>query len=512
MAELIAMLLAFLKAIAKYRWYAVAISWIVGIAGGVYVYRLPADYQASARVYVDTQSILKPLMAGMTTLPNVEQQVMFMRRTLISRPNVERVMRMVDLDVQAKSSNEHERLADELMAQIKVGGTERDDIYTISYNNPKPKLGKDVVQSLLTIFVEGSFGGKKQDSEKAVQFIDEQIKNYEEKLAAGENTLKEFKIRNMGLLPRQGSDYSSKLAELTDHLSQARLEYTEAEMSRNAIKRQIAGEDPVPVGGGAAAEPALVNPELDARISAINKNLDGLRLQYTENHPDIVSAKRLIAQLEATKREEAKKTRVTDPGASYSPMLQQMNVALSVEEARMAGLKARVAEYSTRLARLQSQSTAAPEVEAQLAQLNRDYQVNKENYEKLVGRREAAKLSGDLSSATDMMSFRVIDPPSVPLVPAGPNRPRLYAMVLAAALVAGVGGALLMSQIRPTFLSQHSLREVSGLPVLGSVNMNWTQAETVKRRRRLYAFGLAVLSLVSTYCGVIGLAILRPSL
>jgi polysaccharide chain length determinant protein (PEP-CTERM system associated) len=256
----------------------------------------------------------------------------------------------------------------------------------------------------------------------------------------------------------------------------------------------------------------LVNPELDARISAINKNLDGLRLQYTENHPDIVSAKRLIGQLEATKREEAKKTRVTDPGASYSPMLQQMNVALSVEEARMAGLKARVAEYATRLARLQSQSTAAPEVEAQLAQLNRDYQVNKENYEKLVGRREAAKLSGDLSSATDMMSFRVIDPPSVPLTPAGPNRPRLYAMVLAAALVAGVGGALLMSQIRPTFLSQHSLREVSGLPVLGSVNMNWTQAETVKRRRRLYAFGLAVLSLVSTYCGVIGLAILRPSL
>jgi polysaccharide chain length determinant protein (PEP-CTERM system associated) len=512
MAELIALLLGFIKAIAKYRWYAVALAWAVAIAGGMYVYRLPNDYQASARVYVDTQSILKPLMAGMTTLPNVEQQVMFMRRTLISRPNVERVMRMVDLDLQARSVGEREKMVDELMAQISVGGTERDDIYTISYSNPKPKLGKDVVQSLLTIFVEGSFGGKKQDSEKAVQFIDEQIRMYEDKLAAAENALKDFKIRNLGMLPRQGSDYAGKFAELSDHLSQAKLEYTESEMARNAIKRQIAGEDPAPVGGAAAAEPVLVNPELDARIGAINKNLDALRMQYTEDYPDIVSAKRLLAQLEAKKKDEAKKTRSVDPGAAYSPMLQQMNVALSVEEARLAGLKARVAEYSNRMAELKSQSSAAPEVEAQLAQLNRDYQINKDNYEKLVSRRDAAKLSGDLSSATDMMSFRVVDPPSVPLTPAGPNRPRLYAMVLGAAVLAGVGGALLMSQLRPTFLSQNSLREVSGLPILGSVNMNWTVAQKVKRRRRLYAFGLAVVSLFTVYGGVIGLALLRPSL
>ena len=99
MAEMMALLLSFLKAIGKYRWYAVAITWMVAVAGWIVVYRLPNDYQASARVYVDTQSILKPLLASMTTLPNTEQQVMFMRRTLISRPNVERVLRMVDLDI-----------------------------------------------------------------------------------------------------------------------------------------------------------------------------------------------------------------------------------------------------------------------------------------------------------------------------------------------------------------------------------------------------------------------------
>jgi len=506
MAELTALLLTFFKAIGKYRWYAVAIAWVVALLGWAVVYKLPADYQASARVYVDTQSILKPLMSGMTTTPNVEQQVMFMRRTLISRPNVERVMRMVDLDIKAKDTKEHEKQVDELMAAIKVTGTERDDIYTISYNNENPKIAKDVVQSLLTIFVEGSFGGKKQDSEKAVQFIEDQIKMYEERLAAGENALKEFKIRHMGLLPRQGTDYSSNLGELADKLAQARLELTEAEQARNAIKRQIAGEDMAPSN----VEQQISNPEIDGRIATLEKQLDALRMQYTEEHPDIVSAKRLIASLQQRKKDEAKKAAKSgDPGANYSPMLQQMNVALSVEEARVASLRARVGEYAARMDRMRSQSSAAPEVEAQLAQLNRDYTINKENYEKLVQRRESAKLSGDLSSATDMMSFRVIDPPIVPQTPVGPNRPRFYSLVFVASLLSGLGSAFLMSQVRPTFLSQHSLREVTGVPILGSIGMNWTEQQKSSRRRRLYGFGLAVASLITAFGGVVTVTLLR---
>ncbi|SFU47333.1 XrtA system polysaccharide chain length determinant [Pseudoduganella namucuonensis] len=511
MAELQALLLTFLKAIGKYRWYAVAITWTVAVIGWGVVYQLPDSYQASARVFVDTQSILKPLLAGMTTVPNVEQQVQFMRRTLISRPNVERVMRMVDLDIKNKSVQEHEQMVDELSKEIKITGTERDDIYTISYSNSNPKLGKEIVQSLLTIFVEGSFGGKKQESDKAVQFIDEQIKSYEEKLAAGENALKEFKIKHMGLLPRQGSDYGSAIGDLNDKLSQARLEYTEAEQARNALKRQIAGEEPAPVTA-TAAEQDSGNPELEARISAIDKNLDQLRMQFTEEHPDIVSNKRLLAQLQARKKEEAKKrVRTNDPGANYSPMLQQMNVALSVEEARVASLRARVNEYASRLANLRSQSNAAPEVEAQLAQLNRDYEVNKDNYTKLVERREAARLSGDLTSATDMMSFRVIDPPTAPTKPTGPHRPRLMSLVFGGALFAGLGVALLMSQIRPTFVSQAALRTATGLPILGTISMNWTDEQKIRRRRRLYAFSVSVALLFSAYGGVMAILLLKQS-
>lgn len=508
MADLISQLSSFLKGIWKYRWYAMAIAWSVLLIGGIVVYRLPNDFQASARVYVDTQSILKPLLSGMTSVPNIEQQVGIMSRTLLSRPNLERVMRMTDMDIKATTVNDKEKLVDELAAQIKITETGRDDIYTITYNNENPKLGKDVVQSLLTIFVEGSVGDKKQDSDKAVHFIDDQIKSYEEKLGAAENALKEFKQKNAGLLPRPGDDYGTKLQDTADALNQAKLELIEAEQARNAIKSQIPDEGP---NAKADENTPIANPEIDARIEAMNKRLDDLRLQYTDQHPDIVSTKRLLAELEKRKTEEAKTRRKgrVDPGANYSPMLQQLNVALSGANAKVASMKVRVDEYSARYSRLRSQSVAAPDVEAQFSQLNRDYQINKENYEKLVGRREAAKLSGDLSSATDLLTFRVIDPPTVPMTPAGPNRPRLFSIVFVMALAAGIGVTLLMSQTRPTFVSQSELREVTGIPVLGAIAMNWTGAEKVKRKRGALIFGLSLASLIVLYGGVMTMMLLK---
>lgn len=506
MDELVLQLEALFKGIWKYRWAAIGVAWGVIMAGWIVVFNLPDNFQSSARVFVDTQSILKPLLAGMTTVPNVDQQVSIMSRTLLSRPNVERVIRMVDLDLKTNSVKDHEKLVDELISQIKISGTSQYDIYTISYSGTNPKLVKDVVQSLLTIFVEGSFGDKKQDSAKAVKFIDEQIRSYEDKLVAAENALKEFKLKNVGLLPRQGSDYGSKLLETMDNLNQAKLELREAEQARDAIRKQIYGEDK----GTGAAVPAVTNPDMDARIQALNKNLDALRMQYTEEHPDIVATKRLIAQLEARNREEAKLRKMgTDPGVNASPMLQQLKVSLAEAEAKVASMRARVEEYVLRASRLKEMSIAMPEVETQLAQLNRDYMINKENYEKLVASRESAKLSGELSATTEMMTFRVIDPPTVPLTPTGPNRPRLISLVFVVGIMAGVGLALLLSKIRPTFHSPASLGEITSLPILGSVSMNWTEQEKSRQRRSMYAFAISSVFSLLLFGGVLSFALLK---
>lgn len=503
MEDLISQLLANVRGIWKYRWYAIAIMWFVAVGGWATVYSMPNDYQTSARVYVDTQSILKPLLAGMTSVPNVEQQVSIMSRTLLSRPNVERVMRMTDMDVHATSARQKEQAIEQLMGNIKITGTSSHDIYTISYKNSNPKLVRDVVQSLLTIFLEGSFKGKKNDSQQAVQFIDEQIRSYEERLVAAENALKEFKLRNSGLLPRLGADYSAQLAAAADALGTARLELAEAEQTRQAIAAQIRGDAPK------GSKVRINNPEIDTRIEAVNKNLDTLRLQYTEQHPDIVGARRLLSQLEARKIEESKHPfSDSDPGRNYSPMLQQLKVALTEADAKIAAIRVRVAEYGARHSRLLEQSRAVPEVESQLAQLNRDYEINKDNYEKLISKREAAKLSGDLSSTTEMMTFKIIDPPTLPVAPSGPNRPLLYTVAMLGALITGAFTALLISQARPTFVGPGAMRELTGLNVLGTVSMNWTPLEQQKRRRGQYLLLLSFSTLCLAYGAVLASGLL----
>lgn len=155
MEELTSQLLVYLKGVWKYRWIALTAAWIVAMAGWAIVYKLPDDYQASARIYVDTQNVLKPLMAGMTVSPDLQQQVSIMSRTLISRPNVERVVRMVDLDIKVNDVKDQEKLVKDLMDKIKLGAAGRDNLFTIHYNNQNPKLAKDVVQSLLTILSKG---------------------------------------------------------------------------------------------------------------------------------------------------------------------------------------------------------------------------------------------------------------------------------------------------------------------------------------------------------------------
>src|SRR4030067_1971651 len=123
MDQLITQLLSHLKGVWKSRWYAVVAIWFVALTGWYIVYTLPDSYESSARIYVDTQNILQPLMAGIATTPNLEQQVTIMSRTLISRPNVERVMRMVDLDIKAKTMSDREKLINNLMNNITLMST-----------------------------------------------------------------------------------------------------------------------------------------------------------------------------------------------------------------------------------------------------------------------------------------------------------------------------------------------------------------------------------------------------
>ena len=241
MNELIRQLTTFLRGMWQRRWIGLAAAWIAAIVGVAVITRIPDRHEASARVYVDTQSLLRPLMAGLSIQPNIEQQVRLISRTLISRPNVEKLVRMADLDLAVSTPSDREQLIDSLTRGLRLTGNPSTNLYTISYRDTSPERARRVVQSLVTIFIESSVGDKRQDSRTAVKFVDEQIKLYEGNLKVAEDRLKEFRLKYLGVRGPGSPDYFGRLASVSDQIEKARTELRAAEQSRDSYRRELKG-------------------------------------------------------------------------------------------------------------------------------------------------------------------------------------------------------------------------------------------------------------------------------
>lgn len=508
MDELIKQLSTILRGMWKYRRLGVAACWVVALVGAVLVFMMQDRYEASARVYVDTQTILRPLMSGLAAQPNVDQQVAMLSRTLISRPTVEKLIRAADLDLGTRNKAEQEALIDEVMKSIQIRMAGRDNLYTLAYRDDTPERAQRVVQALMTIFVESSLGATRTDSDTARRFLDEQIKAYEGKLIEAETRLKEFKLRNLALQTQGELDAAGQASDISNSLNAARLELREAESARDAARRQL--EMALPK----LSDPStpIATPEIDARIDAQKRNLDDLLQRFTDQHPDVANTRRLIRDLEEQKRREIEALRqaaAASPKAAYnntSPAVMEYRSILAAAELRVASLRARVGEYAARADRAKEQMKVAPQIEAELAQLNRDYEIHRKNYNELVTRRESANLSGQMENASSFADFRVIDPPRAANKPVAPNRLLLLPLALLAGLAAGLGLTFLVSQLRPVFFEASALRAATELPLLGVVSLVVGHEHRQAERRSIKRFAGALLALVALFA--VGMATL----
>lgn len=516
MDELFRQAIIKLRGMWHFRWLGLATAWIVGALGVVAIMLVPDKYEASARIFVNTASILKPLMSGLTVQPNDDQQIAMLSRVVISRPNVEKLVQMVGLDADVKSKEDYERLIDNVTRALEIRGAGRDNLYTLTFRDVQPERAKRVVQLFSSMFIESGYGGKASDTDAAKKFIDEQIAIYEKKLQEAENRLKDFKLKSLGVTAGEGKDHFSRMAETSSLLEKAQLELREAENQRDAFKRGLAAEEPSP--GSPAATPSVSSnaiSEIEGRIDAMRRNLDMLLQKYTENHPDVQGTQRVIRELEEQRNQMmAARRREGAPAAatvfSAGPRAsEQLKVSLASAEANVASLRARVAEYSARYAKLRGAASAMPQLEAEYAQLNRDYDVNKKNYESLVARRESASISGEMQSVSGVADFRLIDPPRVSPRPVSPNRRVLFPLALLASLAAGLAMAFVAREVRPAFYDGRSLSEVTGLPVLGTVSLILSPAQQAANRRSMLRFLGGAGALLGTYlAGFAALALL----
>lgn len=504
MQETIAQILSYVWGIWRFRWLALVVAWVIALGGWLFVQQMPEAYVASARVYVDTNNVLRPLLKGLAIQPNTQQRIAMMTRTLLSRPNFEKMMRMTDLDLQVNTDREKEELLAGLRDSISlVGDRENTSLYTIRVQHRDRDTAKRITQALLTVFIESGLSDKRQGNSGAQDFLEDQIAEYENRLAQAEARLAEFKQRHVGTLPGEGGGYYARLNQAKEDLKTAQLQLREAENRRQELKRQIDGADPsfFSSGLGSAMSP------LDSRIQALNSQKDALLAKYTERHPEVRQIDALIADLEAEKESALEMAMAGDfadayGGMSSSPIYQGMRSMLAQTDAQVAELRVRVGEFERRVQELDEMVDRVPVIEAELKQLDRDYSVIASQHQSLLQRREAAKISDDVEQKASDVTFRVIDPPFVPSRPSEPNKLLLNSLVLVLALGAGAALALLASLIKPVVGDQQSLARLTGLPLLGIVTLIPTPEQKRREAVGLMAYSSLATVLILAFVGV----------
>jgi polysaccharide chain length determinant protein (PEP-CTERM system associated) len=520
MNEVYQQLISTLLAIWRRRAYVVVSAWVVCTAGWLFVAQIPNKYEATARIYVDTQTMLNTLMRGIAADTDVVQQINMIRQTLISRPNMEKVVRMTDLDLQAKNDADLEKIVNEVKDKIKLTATGI-NLFNLSYENADPQVAKKVVQSLLTLFVEENIGANRKDLAGTRRFLDEQISKYEADLNAAEQRQAEFQEKNLGFLPGANANYFATLQAARSDLAIADAGLREARLQRAELDKQLTGIPPfITATGGIGPPIGGASSDINQRIAMKQRRLDELLERgYKEEHPDVKLMRETIADLRKENAKNQMAIQNGDQAALQSagnvvpnPIFEQIKIRSIEQQTQIATLQDRYDQKRAEVQRLEEMSQRVPAVEAELARLNRDYTTIKENYQKLLQRRESARLAQDLETKSDGVQIRVIDPPDVPRVPSSPKRLLLVSGVLLIGLGVGILVAFMLSQIHSTFNTTKRLEDVIGLPVLGSVTVILTEQEKQQQQRNLLAFGVGLVGLFLAYGGVVTIEIIRGTI
>ncbi|WP_282604519.1 XrtA system polysaccharide chain length determinant [Pelagibius sp. Alg239-R121] len=506
MSDIYAQFIFYCNAVWQRRWYAMITAWLVCIGGWFYVATIPDVYVASGRLYVDTASMLRPLLQGLAVDTNIRSEIRLMQQTLLSRPNLQKVARMTDLDITATTPDQMERLIERLDDKTRVqsnGG----NLFKVSFEDGDPVRARDVVDALLTIFVEGNLGQSRDDMDTAQRFIGEQIKDYERQLEQAEERLANFKQQNFDALPG-AAGYHGRVERAESGLVSAENNLNAAITQRALLQRELAS---VPeLIGGASNIGLSSGPPSDTtlRIIEIEAQIQELLTRYTEKHPDVVIAQRRLAALEAKNERELEaalesELSIGDQPAEETgvpnPLYAQMQLRLIEQQSIIQINQRRVDQIKGQIEELERLRANVPAVEAELKKLNRDYAIIKTNYDELLKRRESARLSQEREVSAEPVQFRIVDPPEIPALPDGPNRGLFLTVVLFAGLGAGVGLSWVMIFIQDTFHDASNLGAAFALPVLGTV----TAVQDLTKRgwgfSKLAGTAIVLVAMVGTY-------------
>lgn len=492
--------------------------------GWVAVFALPDRYEAGAQVLVDTRTALKPALQGLATDQDVSVQISYVRQSLLAGPQLRKIALEVGaLPATGIDPGHQEQLLSNLKSRIQLTVQSADDrpdrpdagtTYGITYQDTNRERALRLVSILLTTMVSETLGNKQEGSENAQQFLEAQIKDYEARLRAAEDRLAQFKSSHLDQMPAEQGGYFQLLQKQTETIGEIRTKLITAQNRRDTLEKELHGDAAISAASGSTVvgtKGVQAGADTVSRIAEIQAHLDELLLKYTEKHPDVIAARGELADLEMRRAAEIEKLRRGDPnaaatsGASSSPVYQSIQLALNQVDVDISDLRTELAQHEQKAQDLHELLNTAPQIEAEYAQLNRDYDVNKAQYTALLSNYEKARL-GERADKAGSVRFEVVQPPTVGFQPVSPARTKLLTGILIAAIAAGAGLAYGLDRLRPVVGSAEGVTKLTGLTVLSVVGPAFPTHTRRAARRHLRRVSLAFAVVLVAFVLVVSLS------
>ena len=471
----------------------------------------PKSYVATTSILAQSSDIITPLLEGRAVPTEVSDRAGLARQVIFSRKVLAEALEAGGWSDTHTSPIERDRIMEQIKDRTQVTAP-RPDLVQITYRDSDPERTFKVTQRLAELFIEESRSAKEQESRDAFEFIDNQVTDYHKKLTTAEEGLLKYRSANADAQPGSAADANARISALRTQVEQARTNLMEQQSRESALVAQLSGESEVTA---VQTREGLYR----AQLIDLQNQLDRLLLTYTEQYPDVVRTRMQMQDIQRQlKDEQDRRSQAAANGkqtpfdnAQFNPLYQELKVRLAELRQEMAATRTRMTTSEAMLNDELDRSRRIAASESALAELTRDYEVNRDIYQDLLKRRENARVSMVLDQEQRGLTFRIQDPAILPLRPSGLRMMHfaLAGMVLAVAVPLGLLFALV--QFDPRIRSARQLERTTGLVALASIPTYPTVREKMRNRARLAFSALIVVAVFGFYAFVYWSRVIRYS-
>ena len=469
-----------------------AIALLALLAG---LFLLPRKYVATTSVLAQESGIIQPLLQNRAEATRAVDRAGLARQVVFGQKVMREVLRVGGWLDDHPSAAEQERRIERVRERTQITNA-RENLVLITYSDSEPERAYRIASAMADQLIEESLASKERESREAYEFIDKRVAAYHRKLTDAEANLQAYRSANADAQPGSATDVNARISTLRTQVEQTRMNLMELRSRERALVSQLSGESAVTA---VQTRETLYRTQL----LELQGQLDTLLLSYTEKHPDVVRIRHQMEDLQAAMRAEEK--RRTQPGAvdasevRMNPMYQELRSQLAQTRREIAEIQSRMSASDALLEGELGRSRRIAASESTLAELTRDYEVNRDLYQDLLRRRENARVSMELDQEHRGLTMRIQDPAQVPSRPSGLRFLHFALGGLLAAIVLPLGLLFLLVRFDPRVRSPRQIERQGGYPLLTVVPAYRTPRDRRREFVRLAITGTVIGAVFLTY-------------